>query len=164
MANLVTSGAVLVAPAMGWAETYAWDPKAQALHGLTPQSLLRDGLPTLDSAQAINRALLEKTVYSDNPMMDGTWIELLFDTARLLPTFSISPRSAASLIGDLADRLKIGDLDYTAAEREARQRAGRRHRAEPDALYWAHLWSLIGSGYRAPKGEVPRFGALRRKP
>lgn len=161
----VTSNAVLISPrGTDWVAKLAWDPKAEKLHGLTFDYVQVNGLVAPVAANVASLALGDCTVYSDNPHVDERWIDMLYQMARVTRRFSVSKKPAASLVVELADRRRIGDLDYTAAEREARTRCGQRHRAGPDASYWAHLWLMMEQGFRAPPGTAPALGPLRRKP
>lgn len=67
----------------------------------------------------------------------------------------LSRKNAATVVVELAEATGMGDLDYTAAEREVERLAPRTHRAAEDAAYWATFWRLARDGYRAP----PRWKA-----
>jgi hypothetical protein len=58
-------------------------------------------------------------------------------TARIALAFRLDRKSATVLIVELADAMRMGDLDYTAAEREAARVAPRKHRAAEDDAHWA---------------------------
>jgi hypothetical protein len=117
----------------------------------------------MDVARLMNSALAGRILYADSPF-DQMWLQALFEEAHERMDFEIAAKGADTVVVELADRLGTGDLDYTAAEREAARLAPRTHRAEADARYWATLWKLVRDGYRAEPGARPDLGSVRMKP
>jgi DNA polymerase III epsilon subunit-like protein len=162
-AGAIVTDAMLIRPPEEWLVRGAWDPIAQQLHGISLDDLLRVGKYPMDVAQRMNERLRGRILYSDSAY-DGDWVQRLFEDANERMAFEMALKSADTLIVELADRLAIGDLDYTAAEREAARRAPRTHRAAADATYWATLWRLVRDGYRAEPDARPELGSIRMKP
>lgn len=113
----------LIAPAPEWVH---WDPKAEALHGLTRERIIAKGTPPEEVCQRLNTLFKGKTLYTDGWTVDYPWIRSLFQAGREEPGFSVS---ALEMI------LKEEDLqqwDNTKAMIRKKIGAGR-HRASWDA-------------------------------
>ena len=113
----------LISPARGWT---AWDPRAEAVHGISRETLLQRGSPADEVARRLNALLGHKTVYSDAWGFDLSWIGKLYDVAGVAQSFRL-----ASLYELLDER------QFEAWEGLREQVAGeltlRRHRASGDA-------------------------------
>jgi hypothetical protein len=157
----VVSEAVLLDPSgTVWLASHAWDPTAERLHGITRENLAAGGISPRMVVDRFESALAgARELYSDSVDMDGPWLKMIYAGASAACTITLKP--AQSLIVRTADLVRMGDLDFTAAEAEARKRAGPRHRAAPDSAYWAHLWLLVNEAYKAPPGTRPAFGSTR---
>ncbi len=114
----------LIQPAPGWTH---WDPKAEAMHGISRKSLLKHGRPIKEVAEELNSLLLYKKVYSDAWGHDQSWLALLFETAGLPRRFRVE---------SLRCLLEESHLDHWQAEKEAvlHDLKNVRHRASNDAL------------------------------
>lgn len=113
----------LILPADGWAH---WDEQAEQLHGITRDILLRHGRPVQEVASCLNRHLAGRTVYCDGWAHDYTWLNLLFDSAALVPRFKLESVTA------LLDEARLARLD--AERQQAFASLGiNRHRASSDA-------------------------------
>lgn len=113
----------LILPVKSWDH---WSAKAEALHGLSRDHLLRNGKHVRDVARELNSLLGATCVYSDHADWDGFWIQRLFAAASIRQHFSVA---------DIRDLFTTGELaDYTTAfeglNRDVRRRA---HRALDDA-------------------------------
>jgi DNA polymerase III epsilon subunit-like protein len=160
--GVIVSEAILIRPPEEWMLRGVWDPLAQQLHGISLDDL-RCGRDPVDVARRMNAVHESRVLYSDSPF-DGVWLRALFKEANERMEFEIAAKGADTLVVELADRLRTGDLDYTAAEHEAARLAPRTHRAAADAAYWATLWKLVQDGYRAKPGTRPELGGVRMKP
>ena len=106
---------VLITPDPRW-PMEAWDPNAQALHGLTPDQLREFGVSPREACRRLDAALAGRHVYSDAPDYDATWLGVLYQTAAMRPSFRIcdmrdliaalAPLDALSDILEKADRLE----------------------------------------------------------
>lgn len=112
----------LVRPADDWTH---WDPAAEAVHGISRDTLLRHGHPPEEVAAALNELLRGQEVYSDAWGHDSSWIGKLFDAVGSHARFRI-----------LTLRSLLTDSQLTfwqqARHQLTRQRA-QRHRASTDA-------------------------------
>jgi len=69
----------LIAPEPSWIH---WDPKAEALHGLSREKLISNGKSPKEICQKLNSLLKGKTLYSDAWTFDYPWIRTLFNAAK----------------------------------------------------------------------------------
>jgi DNA polymerase III epsilon subunit-like protein len=153
-----------IRPTSTWrSSSIAWDPKAEALHGLSVEKLLVNGVRPRKVVKQLNDILAGCRLYADSPF-DRRWLGMLFDEAGIAPTFELSRLDAYALILRVADGVGLGDRDYTAAERETSRRAPRTHRAADDAAHLATLWKLVCVGYRAPRSTRMALRSVRIKP
>ncbi|MEC8443600.1 MAG: hypothetical protein VXZ05_05305 [Pseudomonadota bacterium] len=76
----------LIQPAASWTH---WSDEAEAIHGISRDQLMTDGLSVRDVALLLNEHLFGKTLYSDAWSFDSSWIGRLFDEADLVQRFRI---------------------------------------------------------------------------
>jgi hypothetical protein len=76
----------LIAPAPGWTH---WDPKAEALHHITPAILATHGKPAAEVAHTLNQRLRGSVVYSDGWANDFSWLGRLFNEVDMTPAFKL---------------------------------------------------------------------------
>jgi DNA polymerase III epsilon subunit-like protein len=139
--TLVSEG-YLVRPTSDWTLHGHWDPRAEALHGITPEQLSAQGRPPQQVAQQMNRVLASRELFSDSAL-DEAWLRQVFDEAGLEPAFTIRRFDAIRLIVQLAAGRGITKGRFASAQREAQRLAPRTHRAEPDARHLATLWHIV---------------------
>ena len=114
---------MLVRPAPHWTH---WDEAAEAVHGISRQTLLRHGRPVAEVAARLNEDLRGCTVYCDGWAHDYPWLAALFEEAGRSPRFTLA--SAAQWL----DGARLGGLQE--ASRVALAEMGlARHRASNDA-------------------------------
>ncbi|HSD39813.1 MAG TPA: hypothetical protein VLC92_20065 [Rhodocyclaceae bacterium] len=77
---------MLIKPDESWTH---WDSRAEAVHGITRETLQAHGKPPLEVASKLNRSLAGLTVYSDAWAHDFTWLSVLYEAAGLVPTFKL---------------------------------------------------------------------------
>ena len=123
----------LVKPVDDWPQS-AWEPTAEALHGLSFSMLQRDGVAPAAICKTMNAALCDAAVYSDAPDWDAFWLYRLFSAARVKPAFELL--NFAALMAPLAPEKII------AAVAQADIVAPRRHRARDDALHLRAVYAL----------------------
>lgn len=124
---ILANGAIhswLIKPEPAW--TY-WSADAEAMHGISRDLLLREGLPPALVAENINRILQDSTgiVYSDAAQWDEDWVNTLFAVANAARQFHILP------IQDLLDEPQTFTFQKAMKELGATG-ANRRHRAAWD--------------------------------
>jgi hypothetical protein len=78
----------LIRPPDSWTH---WDKKAQAVHHITRDILLKSGKPIHKVALELNAILGHATVYSDGWCVDKPWITKLFGQAGIAMSFHVSP-------------------------------------------------------------------------
>ncbi len=113
----------LIHPAPHWTH---WDPQAENLHHITQQILVSHGKPAREVADALNRQLRGRVVYSDGWANDYSWLGLLFDEVDLTPAFRLE--NLRKILDDDEAALWHPTKDAVLA-RTARHR----HRASTDA-------------------------------
>ena len=79
---------IIIRPHADWPHG-AWDPSAEALHGLSMEVLNEHGLDVVGACKKLNDALAGETVYSDAPDWDGYWLYRLHQAARMRQTFNL---------------------------------------------------------------------------
>ncbi|MCH9671648.1 MAG: hypothetical protein K0U93_09390 [Gammaproteobacteria bacterium] len=114
----------LVRPRPEWTH---WDPQAEALHGISRDTLERFGRDVREVAAALNEALDATTVYSDAWGNDRTWLAVLFDAAGMAQRFKIETLRIllSEAETDIWNQTKRDVLENLELER---------HRASTDAL------------------------------
>jgi hypothetical protein len=145
----------LIKPPAHWDLNPVWDPDAEKLHGISVRQLTRDGWPPRQVADRMNQALNRRELFADSPVDDERWLKLLFDEAAVERQFELGHLKAGVLIEQLASAQGCDKCGYDEAREEASRLAPRRHRAEPDARYWAVLWGMISGDFGLAR---PHFG------
>lgn len=116
-------GCMLIQPAVHWTH---WDPAAERLHRITREDLQRHGCPIRDVVEVLNDSLCGHTLFSDGWVHDYSWLAVLYEAARRVPTFCLQSLSAL-LTQDEIDRW------LATKQRVADELALPRHRACADA-------------------------------
>jgi hypothetical protein len=120
----------LVKPESDWID---WNSEAEAVTGLSRQTIERFGEPSEKVAEALDDMLAGADVLTDSPGHDGRWLLRLYQAAHREPTFPIlddvsaQPGAAASLD---ADRLIVRALDESADRRRPRNQTSVAERHE----------------------------------
>lgn len=78
---------MLIRPEPTW---LYWDKTAEAVHGISRELLLRSGLDVVQACHELNQRLNGRTLYSDAWVVDKEWLNKLFASAGLQPTFQLS--------------------------------------------------------------------------
>ena len=89
----------LIQPTHDWTH---WDTAAEALHGISRDSLLRHGRPVADVARHLNDQLRGQTLYCDGWAHDYAWLAALFDAAGLHQAFKLD--SLRALLSETRSR------------------------------------------------------------
>jgi hypothetical protein len=126
----------LIRPAEQWS-LGDWSKEAEALHGVSHQTLLKEGADPKEVCEALNATLAGKAVYSDAPDWDGFWLYRLFQAAHARQRFALKD------LGGLFDYAQSEKMDEIVAKAE--RIAPRRHRAAPDVLHMRALYELAVS-------------------
>lgn len=120
----------LIQPAPGWTH---WDAAAEAVHGISRQTLKHRGRAVTEVASDLNTRLGGRTVYSDAWGNDLTWLGKLFEEAGMVQGFRLE--SLRSLLTDQEAAAWHAAKDAVLAE----VRSGR-HRASRDADVLRRAW------------------------
>lgn len=120
----------LIRPLPEWTH---WDARAEAVHGITREALLRHGRPIADVVTALNRDLRGLTVYCDGWAHDYAWLNRLYDAAGVLPTFRLETMRA------VLDERHAAQW-HAARQAVMAQMPGDRHRASIDARVLQLTW------------------------
>lgn len=81
-------GEVLVSPSGIWDET-RWDPDAEAMHGLTLNEVKRRGRHPRVAAASLEAALSGRLVFSDSPVHDAAWADMLHQAGGVARSYRI---------------------------------------------------------------------------
>lgn len=123
----------LIRPAPGWTH---WDEAAQAVHGISRETIQRHGRGIVEVATALNGALRGLTVYCDGWAHDYAWLNRLFDEADLVPAFRLDSLRAA-----LDERQAAAW--HATQQAVAAQIQATRHRASSDARLLQLTWRRL---------------------
>ena len=124
---------VLVRPHETWS-MQAWEKSAEALHRLTPGSLLEGGRSPAEVALGLNAALGQAEVYSDAPDYDSFWLYRLYDAAGVKPNYRLRD------LGDLLRPVWLGEP--AALVRRAAEVAPHTHRATDDVRHLQTMYEI----------------------
>jgi hypothetical protein len=157
----------LIRPAPGWTD---WDPRAEALHGLSRARLEAEGEPHEAVARRALAALEAHAVFVSAPSWDGKWMSLLLRTAglprhalRLKDSDEAHQAAAAEILRGRIPEADVAPL-ATALMAQARLAVlerGARHRALPDAEDELAVWREVRRLAEQEVPGLPRRGSSR---
>jgi hypothetical protein len=154
----------LIRPAEGWTD---WSSKAEAIHGITRETLATDGTDHAEVARHLLDTLAEHEVYASAPSWDGKWLSVLLRGAglprhamRLKDTDEAQCETARRILGPAVHphELNAAVRRVVSQVREAASKERVKHRALDDALQEMEIWRQVG---RAAEEEVRRRVAQR---
>ncbi|HEX5125769.1 MAG TPA: hypothetical protein VFW00_03435 [Rhodocyclaceae bacterium] len=123
----------LIRPAPEWKH---WNAQAARIHGIPRELLFERGKPVGEVAAILNDKLLGLTVYSDGWAHDYTWLSVLFDEAKRIPSFRLE--HLARILGENeANRWNI------VRKQVEQDLCLSRHRASNDAKVLQTTWRRI---------------------
>jgi hypothetical protein len=126
------ASSLLIRPEPSWGTgPQQWQRHAEAVHGISHETASRDGTSALSAAVAVNNALVGCDVFSDDPLQDQRWIDILFKEVGLRRSFQVFP------LAILHQRLGATGDSIAVAKEKARAAAPIVHRAGPDAMHKA---------------------------
>ena len=137
----------LIRQAPGWTD---WDPRAEAIHGIARETLLRDGVAHETVAARMVERLTGHDLFASAPSWDGKWLSALLRAAGL-PRHALRLRDTDEAQADVARKLlrhgvAPADLDEAVAAvvRSIRSPAGPpAHRALADARAERDRWQAV---------------------
>lgn len=121
---------ILIKPHESWPLT-AWDPSAEALHGISLDKLSQKGRTCPEVCELVNADLRGKTVYSDAPDWDSFWLMRAFRACEMKPSF---------IVADFLSLFPSGLTPEAIAKAEAI--SPRAHRAAADAEHLRTLYNM----------------------
>jgi hypothetical protein len=125
-----TTHCFIIRPDTSWTH---WDNAAQAVHGIPRETLVESGKPVTEVAEALNRLVGGKKIYTDAWSYDLCWLGKLFDVAGLPQLFQLE--SIRALMNETqAERW------HATKSRVIRKLGLARHRASTDALILQHTY------------------------
>lgn len=131
IATMTMSRSWLIRPSDEWLG-WDWTAEAQALHGLTRDRVLREGLPVARVLAELVEAVGSCRVVSDSSL-DQYWFDRLSDAAGAPAPFGIDHANI------LFDERAVPSAAIAAAIARADVQVRTRHRAGADALWLAHV-------------------------
>lgn len=130
----------LIKPHVLWQD---WSESAERIHGITRETLEREGRPVSEVATSLNR-LLGDQVFCDAWTFDSFWLHRLFKTANIRAEFQLE--SISTLLN--ADQVRL----WAATRQQIINRLGLPvHRAANDALILHKTLAEIQSMAPQPK-------------
>lgn len=137
--------AYLIRPAPKWVE---WDEAAQAVHGISRKTLMRDGTPHDVVCDRLVAALKDHDIYASSASWDGHWLSMLLRGAgkprhmmRLHDSDEAFAEAAWARLGPEADEAEVADA--IARAREAVEVEPASHRALADARREWRIWQEL---------------------
>ena len=144
-----TSEAHLIRPAPGWDD---WDSRAEAIHHIPRETLLRDGTPHDEVARRMVDRLAGHDLTASAPSWDGKWLSTLLRAADL-PRHALRLRATEDVQREavraiLHGRLPADEVDAKAVTLVAQVRTEARmlppaHRALADAVAEREQWLAV---------------------
>lgn len=126
----------LIRPHQDWWD-WDWTDEAQALHGITPERLDREGLDVRDVARFLREAVGTSDVIADS-YLDDDWSRTLFTAAGERDHLPVR------CLADLQAFHEIEMQQLTKAMAEADRQRARRHHAEEDARWLVNMLRELG--------------------
>ncbi|MBI5462397.1 MAG: hypothetical protein HY941_09450 [Gammaproteobacteria bacterium] len=80
----------LIRPDARWHLEVGWEPVAEGIHGIRREQLAEAGADTVWIAERMNAQLAGAVVYVDGLPYDRLWLEQLFQSAGITPTFELA--------------------------------------------------------------------------
>lgn len=136
----------LIRPTYAWRRDGYWDPKSEALHGISLEQLEHDGRDVAIVRRELSEAVTGHIAVSDNERYESFWLKMLYDGDT---PFEIHYFEAA-----LFDQVGLPPIAFRDALRDAEEAAlvsvPQRHRAAPDARRLAETCRLMLRCSREP--------------
>ena len=127
---------LLITPSPYWSMD-AWDPVAEAMHGLSLKQIKSEGLEAAIVCDHLNADLAGCNVYSDAPAFDAMWLGALFNAAPgKRPAFRLCD------IHDLLDS-NLTDEEWRTCVEAASDISPRAHRAAADVKHLQALYAVF---------------------
>lgn len=122
----------LICPHVLWQD---WSESAEQIHGISRQTLERDGTAVSEVARALNE-LVPEQVFCDAWTFDSFWLHRLFKATRIRPAFQLESISA------LLDSRQV--RQWSATRQQVISELGLPvHRAANDALILHKTWQRL---------------------
>jgi hypothetical protein len=144
-----SSESYLVSPIEKWTK---WDPAAEAIHGISRQQLVAEGVATEIVARRLVDALQGHHVLASRASRDGRWLSLLLRSGGV-PRQAIRAGDTEAALPELAGALLAPFLPSSEIHRATRKVladaadrfVGRNpvHRALPDARFERERWLMV---------------------
>ena len=134
----------LIQPFNSWTH---WDGDAEALHGISRETLRQEGRSAFEVCEEINRLCAGKTLYSDCWVHDSSWLQKLFAYTNIMPKFQC--RSIETI---LTEEVLINWHFYK--EEYARCAQINPHRALNDAIVIAETLERLVVDQPFPGAEI----------
>lgn len=140
--DLLAGASYLIRPPQHWLDS-PWSSEAEAITGISQVMLGCYGLPPKVVAERLNADLDGELPFTDAPLMDGRWLNMLHTEAGVTPTWIIPadnrPCDLDRVVLGILSEAGQGEMAVAAAhERRVRlmaEAAGlREHRALDDAI------------------------------
>ena len=153
----------LVRPIDGWTQSpAAWDSAAERVHGLTLDTLLRDGLAVAAVCDTLDEAFAGAEVVTDTSEdgWDDGWMLALYEAAgRHRRTWTVANADSGRVVADHFRR--AGLVPRTARPALLRWTPPHTHAAAQDALHYAWQWAMaeILARTNAPRLEPSDLAA-----
>jgi hypothetical protein len=152
-------GSVLVRPEAEWLSSGSWDPNAEAVHGLSRETLLRDGQPAAEICDLLDRAFGGSLVVTDTGggSVDDMWLAVLYEAAGREPSgWEVAKPTADQIAFDACRAHGLrADLVMAALHWRAPQPT---HAAAEDALCDAWRYAMVQQIGRFRVGERDEAG------
>jgi hypothetical protein len=118
----------IIRPEPVWLAEWDWSNESEKLHGLSQTILLSEGRPRAQVAREVERAIVGRRLFSDNPSYEKYWLSVLLN--RELPVEPLDALLAEKSGGGILGREIVKEA--TAAAERSRST---RHRAAPDVAF-----------------------------
>ena len=148
----------LIRPAPEWTD---WDAQAEAIHGLSRETLATDGAPHDAVAERMIEALSDHELFASAPSWDGKWLSALLRGAglprhalRLRDTDEAMRATATEILQGVVPSARLDvEVHALVAQANAGKRANPAHRALADAQEEYATWCRLRQAARELAGR-----------
>ena len=136
----LASDSFLIKPHQSWGDE-GWSYTSERIHGLSRDTLVREGVDVTTAASRLNDIVSGRTVVSDNPEYDYAWIGRLYVAAEVKCGFTVA--ETAQLERTYALKSGLLPEEVQALQESVKEAFPHPHRAAADARRAAALFLCL---------------------
>lgn len=149
VAGAITSRSWLIRPHRDW-QGWDWTARAQALHGLSLETIVREGVDVARVLAELRAAVEGHRLVADS-LIDQYWLDTLAAAAQEEEALSIDHVSI------VMEELQVGETRIARALDRANAMVNTRHRAAEDARWLAAVIADLGGDMASLARPIPQL-------